>query len=119
MPRRLIMLAALAAFILALPGGALAAAPKPVPVTLAGVLFNGKENPKVTMKLGGSLRFVWKDGFHNVLTSKAPAKANKVNSGASVEDHKPIVFKPTKKGKYTFYCAPHKTLGMVLNLTVT
>ena len=118
MPRRLIMLAALATFLLALPAGALAAT-KPVQVTLAGVLFNNKENPKVTMKLGGSLRFVWKDGFHNVLTSKAPAKANKVNSGASVEGHKPIVFKPTKKGKYVFYCAPHKTLGMVLTLTVT
>jgi len=118
MPRRLIMLAALAAFLLALPSGALAA-PKPVPVKLAGVLFNGKENPKVTFKLGGSLRFVWKDGFHNVLTSKAPAKANKVNSGDPSDDHKPIVFKPTKKGKYVFYCAPHKTLGMVLTLTVT
>ena len=78
-----IMLAALAAFLLALPAGALAAT-KPVPVTLAGVLFNNKENPKVTLKLGGSLRFVWKDGFHNVLTSKAPAKANKVNSGDAV-----------------------------------
>ena len=74
MPRRLIMLAALAAFLLALPGGALAAAPKPVPVTLAGVLFNGKENPKVTLKLGGSLRFVWKEGFHNVLTRRRPRR---------------------------------------------
>ncbi len=117
MPKSIII-AALAAFILALPAGALAAT-KPVPVSLAGVLFNNKENPKVTMKLGGSLRFVWKDGFHNVLTSKAPAKANKVNSGDAVEGHKPIVFKPSKKGKYTFYCAPHKTLGMVLTLTVT
>jgi plastocyanin len=117
MPRRLIMLAALAAFLLALPAGALAAT-KPVPVNLAGVLFNDKENAKVTLKLGGSLRFVWKDGFHNVLTSKAPAKANKVNSGNPSDDHKPIVFKPTKKGKYVFYCAPHKALGMVLTLTV-
>jgi plastocyanin len=118
MPRRLIMLAALAAFLLALPAGALAAT-KPVPVNLAGVLFNNKENPKVTLKLGGSLRFVWKDGFHNVLTSKAPAKANKVNSGNPSDDHKPIVFKPAKKGKYVFYCVPHKSLGMVLTLTVT
>ena len=72
----------------------------------------------MTLKLGGSLRFVWKDGFHNVLTSKAPAKANKVNSGNPGGGHKPIVFKPTKKGKYVFYCAPHKSLGMVLTLTV-
>ena len=44
--------------------------PSPCRSTLAGVLFNGKENAKVTLKLGGSLRFVWKDGFHNVLTSE-------------------------------------------------
>ena len=81
MPRRLIMLAALAAFLLALPAGALAAT-KPVPVNLAGVTFNGKEN------------------------------------GEPTDEHKPIVFKPTKKGKYVFYCAPHKALGMVLTLTV-
>ena len=83
------------------------------------MLFNNKENPKVTLKLGGSLRFVWKDGFHNVLTSKAPAKANKVNSGAPTDDAQGDRFKPTKKGKYVFYCAPHKALGMVLTLTVT
>ncbi len=117
MHRRLAILAALVAA-LALPAGAFAAAPKPTPVKLAGVLFNDKENAKVSFKLGGSLRFVWKDGFHNVLTSKAPAKANKLNTGAPVEVHKPIVFKPTKKGKYTFYCTPHKALGMVITLTV-
>ena len=115
MHRRLALIAALAAF-LAIPAGAYAATP--TPVTLAGIAFNGKANAKVSFKLGGSLRFVWKDGFHNVLTSKAPAKANKVNSGEPTDDHKPIVFKPTKKGTYVFYCAPHKALGMVLTLTV-
>jgi plastocyanin len=116
MHRRLLILAALAAF-LALPAGAFAAT-KPVPVTLSGELFDNKPNVKVTLKLGGSLRFVWKQGFHNVLTQKAPAKANKVNSGEATDAHKPIVFKPTKKGKYVFYCEPHKALGMVLTLTV-
>jgi plastocyanin len=117
MHRRFALSAVLAAF-LAIPAGAYAAAPKPTPVTLAGVLFNNKANAKVSFKLGGSLRFVWKNGFHNVLTSKAPAKANKVNSGAPSDNHKPIAFKPTKKGTYVFYCAPHKALGMVLTLTV-
>jgi plastocyanin len=117
MHRRLALSAVLAAS-LAVPAGAYAAAPKPTPVTLDGVLFDNKANAKVSFKLGGSLRFVWNDGFHNVLTSKAPAKANKVNSGAPSEEHKPIAFKPTKKGTYVFYCAPHKALGMVLTLTV-
>jgi plastocyanin len=82
------------------------------------VLFNNKANLKLTIKRGGSLRFVWKNGFHNVLTQKAPAGANKVNSGAPSGNHKPIVFKPTRKGTYVFYCQPHKSLGMVLTLTV-
>jgi plastocyanin len=115
--RRLLARLALAPTVLALPGAALAAT-KPVPVTLSGTLFDNKPNVKVTIKLGGSLRFTWKDGFHNVLTQKAPAGANKVHSGNPTATHKPIAFKPTKKGKYTFYCLPHKALGMVLTLTV-
>ena len=114
---RRLLIAAFAAFLI-VPAGA-SAATKPRQVTLSGILFDNKANEKVTIKLGGSLRFVWKEGFHNVLTSKAPAKANKVNTGEAVDERKPLVFKPTKKGKYTFYCAPHKALGMVMTLTVT
>ena len=116
--RRLLVSTVLAAVIFTLPAAALAAT-KPVPVTLAGQLFDNKPNVKVTIKLGGSLRFTWKDGFHNVLTQKAPAGANKVNSGAPSATHKPLTFKPTKKGTYVFYCLPHRALGMVLTLKVT
>jgi plastocyanin len=115
--RRLLVCLALATAVLALPAAALAAT-KPVPVTLSGQLFDNKPNVKVTIKLGGSLRFTWKDGFHNVLTQKAPAGANKVHSGNPTATHKPIAFKPTKKGTYVFYCLPHRALGMVLTLTV-
>jgi plastocyanin len=114
--RRTLVSLVLAAAVLALPAASFAATP--VPVNLSGVLFNGKANDKITIKLGGSLKFTWKNGFHNVLTSKAPAGANKVNSGSPSATHKPLTFKPTKKGKYVFYCLPHKALGMVLTLTV-
>ena len=97
--RRLLVVLALAIAVLALPAAVLAAT-KPIPVTLAGMLFNNKPNVKVKIKLGGSLRFTWKDGFHNVLTRRRPPEANKVNSGAPTPSHKPITFKPTKKGKY-------------------
>jgi plastocyanin len=115
--RRLLASIVLVAVILTLPAAALAAT-KPVPVTLSGELFDNKPNVKVTIKLGGSLRFTWKDGFHNVLTQKAPARANRVNSGAPSATHKPLAFKPSKKGTYVFYCLPHRALGMVLTLTV-
>jgi plastocyanin len=113
--RRMLAFALLASSLL--PASALAAT-KPVPVTLAGTLFNNKPHDKLTIKLGQSVRFVWKNGFHNVVTQTAPAGAKKVNSGNPVATHKPILFKPAKKGKYVFYCVPHKALGMVLTLTV-
>jgi plastocyanin len=115
--RRLLACTVLAAVIFTLPATALAA--KPVPVTLSGELFDNKPNVKLTIKLGGSLRFTWKDGFHNVLTQKAPAKANRVSSGAPTATHEPLTFKPAKKGTYVFYCLPHRALGMVLTLKVT
>ena len=116
MHRRLLIASLTAA--LALPATALGA-PKPVDVKMGGVYFDGKPNVKRTFKLGGSLRFVWKDGFHNVLTQSAPRKANRINTGDATDKHKPVTFKPAKKGKYVVYCMPHKALGMVLTLTVT
>jgi plastocyanin len=113
---RLLLSAALAV-LLALPAAA-SAATKPAQVTLSGTSFNNKPNAKLTVNLGTPLRFVWKDGFHNVVTQKAPAGAKKLNTGNPAADHKPVVFKPAKKGKYVFYCAPHKALGMVLTVTV-
>src|SRR3954447_7409051 len=84
--RRLLVSLVLAAAVLAAPAASYAA--NPVPVNLAGVLFNNKKNDKITMKLGSSLRFTWKSGFHNVLTQSPPAGANKVNSGAATATHK-------------------------------
>ena len=112
---RLLLSTALAA-LLAIP--VVASAATPTPVTLAGTYFNNKPNAKLTIKLGSSLRFVWKNGFHNIVTQKAPTGANKVSSGNPTATHKPIVFKPSKEGKYIFYCTPHKALGMVLTVTV-
>jgi plastocyanin len=116
MHRRL-LIAALTA-LLVLPATALGAR-KPVDVKMGGVYFDGRPNVKKSFKLGGSLRFVWKDGFHDVLTQSAPKKAKRINTGAATDSHKPVTFKPTKKGRYVLYCLPHRALGMVLTLTVT
>jgi plastocyanin len=113
--RRMLAFALLALCIL--PVSAFAAT-APVPIKLAGTFFNNKPHAKLTIKLGQSVRFVWKNGFHNIVTQTAPAGAKKVNSGNPVSSHKPILFKPAKKGKYVFYCVPHKALGMILTLIV-
>ena len=86
-------------------------------MTLSGVTFDGKENSSTQAKVGDSLKFVWKDGFHNVVsTGKVPAGAKKTNSGAAKEGHAPLTVKLTKKGTYSFECVPHAALMKAIEL---
>ena len=87
------------------------AAAAPSRPSLAGSLQQQGER-KVTIKLGGRCASCGRTASTTCSPPRRP-RANKVNSGVPTT-HKPIVFKPTKKGKYVFYCAPHKALGMVL-----
>jgi plastocyanin len=89
-----------------------ASAGKTVTVTLAGVTFNGKANNTAKAKVGDTLKFVWKNGSHNVLSSAVPKGAKKVNSGAVTDKHAPLLVSLAKKGTYAFYCQPHAALGM-------
>ena len=94
------------------------AATKPVPVNLGGVTLQQQGEPEGDPQAGRLAALRLEGRLPQRPHAKAPAKANKVNSGEATDKHKPIVFKPTKKGKYVFYCEPHKSLGMVLTLTV-
>jgi plastocyanin len=102
-------------------GVALAAAnaSKTITVTLAGVTFNGKANAKAKAKVGDKLKFVWKNGFHNVKSTGVPSGAKKVNSGAPTDKHAPLLVTLTKKGTYSFICVPHAALGMKIKVTVS
>jgi plastocyanin len=91
---------------------------KTVTITLAGVTFNGKANSKAKAEVGDKLKFVWKNGFHNVVSSAVPKGVKKVNSGAPAAKHAPLVVSLTKKGTYSFYCVPHAALGMKIKVTV-
>ena len=92
---------------------------KSVTVTLAGVTFNGKANATAKAKVGDKLKFVWKDGFHNVVSSAVPKGAKKVNSGSPTEDRAPLTVALTKKGTYSFFCVPHAALGMKIKVAVS
>jgi plastocyanin len=96
-----------------------ASAGKTVTVTLAGVTFNGKANNTAKAKVGDTLKFVWKNGSHNVLSSAVPKGAKKVNSGAVTDKHAPLLVSLAKKGTYAFYCQPHAALGMKIKVTVS
>jgi plastocyanin len=80
--------------------------------------FGAKPNNKITAKVGDKLTFTWKLGTHNVVSTKAPAGVRKVNSGTPAAKHAPLVVRLSKKGVYTFICAPHVTLGMKVTVTV-
>jgi plastocyanin len=92
---------------------------KTITVNLAGITFNGKANNTAKAKVGDKLKFVWKNGDHNVVSSAVPAGVKKVNSGAPAQKHAPLTVALTKKGTYSFYCVPHKALGMKIKVTVS
>ncbi len=99
-------------------GVAMAKSSKTVTITLAGVAFNGKANSTAKAKVGDKLKFVWKNGFHNVVSTKLPAGVKKINSGAPTNKDA-LTVKLTKKGVYSFECIPHAALGMKIKVTVS
>jgi plastocyanin len=105
-----------------LPGAAIAgsAGTAATTITLAATdfKFGAKSNNKLTAKVGDKLKFVWKAGTHNVVSTKVPQGAKKVNSGTPAAKHAPLVVTLAKKGQYQFICQPHVTLGMKVIVTV-
>ena len=93
---------------------------KTITVNLAGITFNGKANSTAKAKVGDKLKFVWKNGVHNVVSSAVPKGVKKVNSGAADRrSTRRSLVALTKKGTYSFYCVPHKALGMKIKVTVS
>ena len=115
------LVAAIAVIVLAsmtMTGVAMAKSSKTVTITLAGVAFNGKANSTASAKVGDKLKFVWKNGFHNVVSTKLPTGVKKVNSGAPT-DKDALTVTVAKKGVYSFECVPHAALGMKIKVTVS
>lgn len=114
------VVAVMAVFSLATTGIATAKSQgKTVTVTLSGVTFNGKANSTAKAKVGDKLKFVWKDGVHNVVSTALPKGVKKVTSGAPKTGHAPFIVTVGKKGTYSFECQPHAALGMKIKVTVT
>jgi plastocyanin len=92
---------------------------KTITVTLSGITFNGKANSSAKAKVGDKLKFVWKDGVHNVVSTGAVPGGKKTNSGAAKAGHAPLTVSLTKKGTYSFECQPHAALGMKFKAIVS
>lgn len=74
---------------------------------------------EVEVKPGTPVKWVWESGGHNVVPESTP-------SGASWKGHEPLedagfTYEHTfqKKGTYEYFCAPHKSAGMVGAVKVT
>jgi plastocyanin len=92
---------------------------KTVTITLAGITFNGKANSTAKAKVGDKLKFVWKNGDHNVVSTSLPSGVKKISSGAPKTGHAPFTVTAAKKGTYSFECQPHAALGMKIKVTVS
>lgn len=81
------------------------------------VFAPGTDKP-LYIQPGTKVKFVWKSDNHNIVVGSQP-------KGANWKGHEPLentgfttsyTFK--KKGKYHYWCDPHKSLGMVADIVV-
>jgi plastocyanin len=87
-----------------------AATPKQHVVKLLALKFSTRT---LAAKPGQTVRFVWVQGEHNVVSASGPAK---VDSGEpTATDRLKITL---KKGTYRLLCEPHAAVGMRLTIRV-
>jgi len=106
----LIVTAAVAAAIPAAVGASRQAAAKPKQhvVKLLGLSFSPRT---IVAKHGETVRFVWVQGVHNVVSRSGPAR---VDSGAPAGKDSLII--TLKRGTYRLLCEPHEFAGMVMTI---
>jgi plastocyanin len=68
----------------------------------------------LSAKAGDRVRFVWKDGVHNIVTVVGPTRI----TAKKVTDHRPPLVAKLRRGKYRLICEPHELVGMVITIRV-
>ena len=92
-------------------GGAGEAASKTHTVLLTGFVFKPKT---LSARAGDKVKFVWRDGVHNIVTVVGPSKI----TAKKPTDHRPPLIVTLKKGNYRLICEPHELVGMVITMRV-
>jgi plastocyanin len=68
---------------------------------------------KITIKKGDSIKFVNKSkNFHNVVVEKLKIRTKLIKKGDF------LVISPSGLGKFDYYCQPHRSMGMVGEITI-
>ncbi len=68
---------------------------------------------KITIKRGDSIKFVNKSkNFHNVVAEKLKIRTKLIKKGDF------LVIKPGQVGDFSYYCQPHRAMGMTGEIKV-
>jgi plastocyanin len=68
---------------------------------------------KITIKRGDSIKFVNKSkNFHNVVVEKLKIRTKLIKKGEF------LVIKPAQVGDFSYYCQPHRSMGMTGEITI-
>lgn len=68
---------------------------------------------KITIKKGDSIKFINKsNNFHNVVIEKLKIRTKLIKKGDF------LVIKSDQVGRFTYYCQPHKSMGMVGEIVI-
>lgn len=68
---------------------------------------------KITIKKGDSIKFVNKSkNFHNVVSEKLKIRTKLIKKGDF------LVIKPGQVGNFSYYCQPHRSMGMTGEITI-
>jgi plastocyanin len=68
---------------------------------------------KLTIKKGDSIRFINKsNNLHNVVSKKLKIRTKLIKKGDF------LIIKPSQVGEFSYYCQPHKSMGMTGEVTI-
>jgi len=68
---------------------------------------------RITIKKGDSIKFINKSkNFHNVVVEKLKIRTKLIKKGDS------LVIKPSQVGDFSYYCQPHRAMGMTGEIIV-
>jgi len=72
----------------------------------------------LTVRIGDTVHWEWKEGMHTTTSSSIPAGAAAWDQPINIE-FQSYDYVPTILGTYNYVCTPHISLGMVGSFTVT
>jgi len=87
-------------------------------VDLVDYAFQPGTSSPLTIPPGTTVKFVWKTGGHNIHVDSKPSGSDWQGHSTIENAGFSVSHTFTATGDYHFWCVPHKSLGMVGDITV-